>query len=78
MINMISKEKINRVLPTIFKRVKVPRQAKEELRRRLFQKEELTDEKLSLIAAAGDLTEQTAQQKILKNGGNHNDTHRKI
>ena len=75
---MMSEEKINRVLPLIFKRVKVPRQAKEELRRRLFQKDELTDEQLSLAAAAGNLTEQTEQQKILKNGGKDNDTHGKI
>ena len=70
---MMSEEKINRVLPLIFKRVKVPRQAKEELRRRLFQKEELTDGQLSLAAAAGDVEEQE-----LKKGGYHNDTHGKI
>ena len=69
---MISKEKINRVLPLIFRQVKIPHQAKEELRRRLFKKE-LTDGHLLLVAAAGNVEEQE-----LKKGGNHNDTHGKI
>ena len=54
----MTEEKLNRVLPMMFRRVKVPPRAKEELRCRLFGVSgaiALSDNDLSYIAAAGDI-----------------------
>jgi len=59
---MKNEEKVNRVLPLIFKQVDVPQEAKEKLRSLLFEKNELTNEELSYIAAAGD-TDSLAEKK---------------
>ena len=64
MIFMKNEEKVNRVLPLIFKRVDVPQTAKDKLRSRLFEKRELTYAEISIVAAAGDLDSQTELEKL--------------
>ena len=56
-------EKLNRVLPLMFREVKVPERAKEDLRQRLFRHTELTDDELIFVAAAGDPEEQARKQQ---------------
>ena len=51
-----------RVLPLMFREVKIPEHAKEDLRRRLFRRTELSDDDLTLVSAAGDITEQVKKQ----------------
>ena len=50
----MNEEKINSVLPLMFKKVKIPRQAKDDLRKRLFESRELLEDDLEFIAAAGN------------------------
>jgi len=59
----MDEEKLNRVLPLMFRHVEAPRQAKEKLRQRLFGAAELSDEDLFFVAAAGDLAEQARKNK---------------
>ena len=63
----MNEEKLNRVLPLMFREVKIPGRAKEELRRQLFKQRELTDDELDFVAAAGDLEEQARKQQKNKN-----------
>ena len=58
---MTAEEKVNRVLPLLFRHVKANEGAKEELRRKLFGAVALTDADLDWAAAAGDLTERKRQ-----------------
>lgn len=70
-MSKMDEEKLARVLPLIFKEVKIPKLAKETLQRRLFGGEELTDDDLTLVSAAGNLADQKWQiqknQKTQKN-----------
>lgn len=70
-MNKMDEEKLTRVLPLMFKEVKIPTLAKETLRRRMFGSEELTYDDLKLVSAAGNLAEQKWQsQKNQKNQKN--------
>ena len=51
----MAEDKLDRVLPLMFRQVKSRRHAKDELRKRLFGKTELFDDNLLYIAAAGDI-----------------------
>lgn len=57
-MNKMDEEKLTRVLPLMFEEVTIPTLAKETLRRRLFGSEELSDDDLNLVSAAGNLVEQ--------------------
>jgi len=59
----MNEEKLERILPLMFQRVKAPRKAREELRQRLFGAAELSDDDLLFVAAAGDLAEQARKNK---------------
>jgi hypothetical protein len=59
----MDEEKLNRVLPQVFRRVKVNQKAKEALRQKLFGAAELSDDALSLVTAAGDLAEQAQKNE---------------
>lgn len=56
-MRMIDDVKLDRVLPLLFRQVKVPEQAKAVLRAQLFKNGELADDDLNFVAAAGDLPE---------------------
>ena len=62
----MEEEKINRVLPLMFRRVKVPEKAKSELKERLFGGTALSDDDLFHVAAAGDLADLAAQERKSK------------
>ena len=62
----MNEEKLNRILPLMFRQVKAPRQAAEKLRQRLFGAAELSDDDLMLVAAAGDFAERPRKNE------NHN------
>ncbi|MCL2013502.1 MAG: hypothetical protein FWG69_00785 [Oscillospiraceae bacterium] len=49
----MAEERLNCVLPLMFRQIKVSRRAKEELRMQLFSITALPDDELSYIAAAG-------------------------
>ena len=63
----MNEEKLLRILPLMFREVKVPERAKEDLRQRLFRQRELTDDELDFAAAAGDLEELARKQQKNKN-----------
>ena len=50
---MIDDNKLKKALPLLFKNVKVPTDAKAQLRKQLFSRQELSDDDLSYVAAAG-------------------------
>jgi len=52
----MDEEKLNRVLMLIFRQVKVSRQARKELRQRLFGAAELSDEERSLTETTQKLS----------------------
>ena len=60
-------EKLSRVLPLMFREVKIPERAKEDLRQRLFSQRELTDDELDFVAAAGESEELARKQQKNKN-----------
>jgi len=59
----MDEERLNRVLPLVFRRVKASEQAREKLRQRLFGAAELSDDDLMLVAAAGEFAEQSRKNK---------------
>ena len=61
----MDEEKLNRVLPLVFRRAKASRQAAEKLRQRLFGAAELSDDDLTLVAAAGDFAERPRKNENL-------------
>jgi len=50
----LDEEKIKLVLPLVFKNVGIPEQAKENLKKRLFESREISCDELEFIAAAGN------------------------
>ena len=50
---MIDDNKLKKALPLLFKNVKVPTDAKEQLKKQLFSRQVLSDDELSFVAAAG-------------------------
>jgi len=60
---MTDDERLYRALPLIFRRVKINKRAKEDLRRKLFNALTLSDEDLDFVAAAGDSTAQNQKEK---------------
>jgi len=68
----MDEEKIRRVLPLMFRQVKIPEQAKEKLRKQLFESRELSVDELELIAAAGNPPEIVDIDKKTNNGGSEN------
>ncbi|QHQ62573.1 hypothetical protein Ana3638_18770 [Anaerocolumna sedimenticola] len=65
-MNKMVEEKLARVLPLMFKEVKIPKLAKETLRQRLFGGEELTDDNLTLVSAAGTWRNRSGKVKKVK------------
>jgi hypothetical protein len=53
----MDENKLERILPLMFKKVKIPLRAKDDLRRRLFGAKELSDDEMGYVAAAGDAVE---------------------
>jgi hypothetical protein len=64
----MNEEAIRRALPLVFREVKIPERAKSELRQRLFGGNQLSDDDLSLVAAAGDPAEQAAKNNTKNEG----------
>ena len=62
-------EKLERVLPLMFRQIKIPEGAKAKLKARLFGNYELTDDDIEFVAAAGDLTEREQKTTNKINGG---------
>ena len=62
-------EKIERVLPLMFRQVKISKDAKAKLKKRLFGNYEISDNDMGFVAAAGDLTGQEQKNKNKPNGG---------
>ena len=62
-------EKLERVLPLMFRQVKIPEDAKAKLKERLFGNYEISDNDMGFVAAAGDLTGQEQKNKNETNGG---------
>ena len=63
---MTNEERLGRVLPLMFRQVKVNERAREDLCRKLFgglAGLALTDDDLDFVAAAGDLTDQDRNKK---------------
>lgn len=60
---MSNEDKIDRVLPLMFRQVKVPLQAKAKLKARLFETFEVSDDELDFVAAAGDPAERERKNK---------------
>ena len=56
-VNMMDEDRLNRVLPLMFRKVKIPLRAKEELKAQLFGAVELSDYDMGYVAAAGDTAE---------------------
>jgi hypothetical protein len=61
-------EKIDRVLSQMFRKMKIPKEAKEELRTRLFKTPELSGDDLNFIAAAGEPAEQNNKNELDSDG----------
>ena len=61
----MDEEKIIKILPLMFRQVNIPKQAKENLKKRLFDidKRELSDDELEFIAAAGNPPKQEDIEK---------------
>ena len=59
----MDEDRLNRVLPLMFQKVKIPLRAKEELRQSLFGTEELSDDDMGYVAAAGDTVQQKDDKK---------------
>ena len=49
----MSEERLEKILPLMFKRIRASEQAKANLKQQLFSNIALSDDELSLIAAAG-------------------------
>ena len=62
-VKMMDEDRLDRVLPLMFRKVKIPLRAKEKLRHQLFGAAELTDDDMGYVAAAGDATEQKDDKK---------------
>jgi len=67
MMDNMNEENRRSVLPLMFRQVKASREAKEELRCQLFGITELSDDELTIVAAAG-----APEEKELKNPNKDN------
>ena len=63
----MEEDRLNNVLPLMFREVKIPERAKEDLRQRLFSQRELTDDELGFVAAAGESEELARNRQKNKN-----------
>ena len=62
-VNMMDEDRLNRVLPLMFQKVKIPLRAKEKLKAQLFGAVELSDYDMGYVTAAGDTTGQKDDKK---------------
>ena len=65
----MDEEKIKRVLPLMFQQVKIPEQAKANLKKRLFESRELSEDELEFVAAAGNPPDIADIDKEKEKGG---------
>ncbi len=59
----MSEERLDKILPLMFKRIRIGEQAKANLKQQLFRNIALSDDELSLIAAAGDPAQRNSKAK---------------
>ena len=59
----MSEERLDKILPLMFKRIRASEQAKANLKKQLFSNAALSDDELSLIAAAGHPAERNLKTK---------------
>ncbi len=59
----MSAERLDKILPLMFKRIRVDGQAKANLKQQLFSNTALSDDELSLISAAGHPAERNSKVK---------------
>jgi hypothetical protein len=60
----MTEERAGKIIPLMFKNVKISKKAKNELRSQLFYKTELSDDDLTYVAAAGAPTITTPDDEL--------------